>query len=363
MGLFRRKKEQVGQSDFLGDNNKISNGNNFEMYQQAKAKEQKLDLKWGAEPFEDEDIDNVDTETKKWLTKTTPQIYYQYYQLCSYFTNLFKYEVEDIDLYQAIKKVQTIAFFNGKAGLYWSELSNKFIAVSVSEVDRDKYGTIIKVKINTNYNNVNGDTKYEPNIKDDLWVDKSKVIIYRLKNNEMSCYIWCKEYVEVQHRLLNQMGVTSLISNKIIGFTMSSKNDNKKSLLSFLNPNRFYIYSRHSNKLSDSVKILNEIIDSDISLKYLEIYRQTMDIYSDYIGIRNNTEYKKERNTVDEVNAQQGWFDAIEQEFYFNFKIFMEELNQSIYNKYQVTYQEFTRSNEQRGGEITNDIEGSNNIR
>lgn len=363
MGLFNKKpKQDVPQSDFIGDNNKISNGNMFEMYEQAKTKDEKLELSWGGEPFQTDDIDSIDVETNKWLKKTTPQKYYQYYQLCSYFTNLFGYEIDDVELSQAIKKTQMIAFFNGKAGLYYSELANKYIPVSISEFKKDKYGTIQEIKINTNYNNANGDVNYKPNIEDEMWVNGSNVIIYKHKNNEMSCYIWCKEYVEAQQRLLNQLGVCTLISNKIISFTMSSKDDNKKSLLSFLNPSRFYIYSRHSTKLNDSVKILDEIINSDVSLKYLEIYRQTMDIYSDYIGIRNNTEYKKERNTVDEVNAQQGWFDALEEEFYFNFKMFMEQLNKSPFTKNKVTYQQYKRSNDkQKGGESINDIERSNN--
>lgn len=364
MGLFKKKEpKNTGDiNSFIGNNNKISNGNMFEMYQEAEIKNQKLNLEWSSDgPYSESIGDDVDRAIYGWVKNTTPQPYFQYYTLCNYFTNLFVYYTDDLELMQAIKQAQVIAFFNGKSGLWINKTVNKVIPVAIVEYDQDNYGTIKRVKINTHYNWSDPNKSYALDHKYDLWINIGDIIPYTFKHNGMSCFVWCREYVTVQNRLLNQIGVCSLISNKIVSFTMESKNDNKKSLLSFLNPTRFFIYSRQNSRFADSVKILTELIGSDLTPRYLDIYRQTMDIYSDYLGIRNNTEFKKERNTVDEVNAEQGWFNALEQELYFNFMMFMEKINKHPAINTIVTYQDFTRSNQDVEEEQLDDTQASDN--
>lgn len=364
MGLFRKKEEKEtnnkevnsGNLDFIGNNNYISEGNNFQFIEQAKVKEAKSKMSWNGIPLDDAIEGEVESKILEYTNETTPFKYYQYYQLANYFINLFKFECEDIGLFEAIKKAQLIAFFNGRAGLWWSGVAKKFIPVAISKVEVNEYDEIKSVTINTyfNFDDVNRQLdNYKLNEKFNRNVDAKEVVLCSIRSNAMSCFIWLREYVNMQNRLMSQISMCSLINNKILSFNMDSKNDNKKSLLSFLNPSRFWIYNRQSTKLNDSVKLLTELIDSDLTVKYLEIYRQTMDMYSDYIGIRNNTEYKKERNTVDEVNAEQGWFDAIEYEFFINFKLFIDKLNNYPTMNSKVTYQDFRRSND--------DTERSNN--
>lgn len=371
MGFFNKYKKEVPtpstpkitpeQKEFIGDNQFISGGNLFQMNEQAKAIEEKEKLEWNGEPIDDQDTVVLDNQIANTTKHTTPYKYYQYIQLCNYFINLYKYECEDVELLEQIKKMQMIAFFSGRAGLFRLPIKNKWVAVSIESTKTNDYDELEEVTINTKYifdENVERDGTYTPDKKYNRVLqneDLNDLVIYKMRNNGASCWIWAREYINVQNQILNQISVCSLVNNKLIAFVMDSKNDNKKSLLSFLRPNRFWIYTRQSNKMNDSIKILKDIIDTDITVKYLDIYRQTMDVYSDYLGIRNNTEYKKERNTVDEVNAEQGWFDAIEYEFYFNFYLFVEKFNKK--SNVKIKLDDFGRSNEQ------DDVNTNNNER
>lgn len=367
MGFFKKKEQPTNttptndefKTDPIGDNQYISGGNLFQMNEQAKAIEEKEKLSWNGEPIGEGDVDSIDKEIANTTRDTTPYKYYQYIQLCNYFINLYKYKCSNVSLLEQIKKMQMIAFFNGTAGLYKVPTLNKWIAVSIDSISSNEYDELEEVTINTKYifdDKKERDEYYTPDKKYNRVLrkeDLEDLVIYKMRSNGASCWVWAREYINNQNRLLNQISVCSLINNKIIAFVMDSKNDNKKSLLSFLKPNRFWIYTRNSNKMNDSIKILNDMLDTDVTVKYLDIYRQTMDIYNDYLGIRNNTEYKKERNTVDEVNAEQGWFDCIEYEFYFNFFVFIEKFNEKSSDK--VILDEFKRSND------NNDVNRSNN--
>lgn len=349
MGLFSRLNKNREKNEFVGDNQYISGGNAFVVSEQNKANLEKLSLTWNPpnkeqteDTFSDDDVETILTNTTK---KTTPYIFYQYFQLCNYFINKYKYSTSDNNMMRIIKKMQMIAFFNGKAGLWFNRVTQSYIPVAIVDITHNRYGMLKSVTVNSNFDfdmvkENQEDYKHNPNYNFTI-TDPNDIVIYQLKNNGLSCWIWLREYVNIQHQLMGQISACSLINNKIISFSIDNKKDNKKSLLSFLNPKRFWLYTRNTNKMSENIKVLSELVESDITIKYLDIYRQTMDIYSDYIGIRNNTEFKKERNTVDEVNAEQGWFDALEYEIYFNLKHFIDELNSRHMTFNKVELEEF----------------------
>lgn len=336
MGLFSKKAKNTTpeQNEFVGDNNFISNGNLYQTYEQLKAQYEKLQLEVAGANYEDGNVDEIDKQLFGIVNNTVPFSYYQYLQLCQYFINIFKYDCPDLVLKRNIKIAQMIAFFNGVGGLWWNRVAQQFIPVAITDEVKNYYGVVTKLKINLNYNfeqmvNQGGNYKFDENTS--FTVDRSDVIICRIKNSSLSCWIWLKEYIEIQRQLLGQISIGTLINNKILQFTMESKSDNRSSLINFLKPNRFWVYSRRSNKMGENINIFKDLIDGDITIKYLDIFRQTMDIYNDWVGIRNNTEFKKERNTVGEVQASQGWFDALEEEFKLNFDLFIDELNSNIH--------------------------------
>lgn len=128
-------------------------------------------------------------------------------------------------------------------------------------------------------------------------------------------------------QLLKQVIVCSLINNKIIEIQQDKKTDNVKSLLeNFIKPLKFWYIKRRLASLDSSIKVV-ENVDGliEVTSKYLEIYDGMLDAYYHLFGIRNNVDYKKERNVSSEVQASQSFFDRMENEYLKMFKIFMKD--------------------------------------
>ncbi|MBR2507993.1 MAG: hypothetical protein IKB98_00255 [Clostridia bacterium] len=128
-------------------------------------------------------------------------------------------------------------------------------------------------------------------------------------------------------QLLKQVIVCSLINNKIIEIQQDKKTDNIKTILNnFIKPLKFWYIKRKLASLESSIKVV-ENVDGliEVTSKYLEIYDGILDAYYHLFGIRNNVDYKKERNVSSEVQASQSFFDRMENEYIKMFKIFAKD--------------------------------------
>lgn len=324
------KKENDNLKEQLQDlNNYISNGSWFAANEQIKAQSEKAKLTWANI---DSELNDVDKEILNYTGDTVPQKYFIYWQYCIYFTNIFKYETNSAYMNSQIKKMLSIGFFNGKAGLYYNDITKRWQAVAVNRVHTTPYGTIrgYDISLTYNFNITDGDDVKRTQDEYMRYVPARKLVYYQMKQHGFSCWVWLRELVNIQERMLKQITVCNLIDNKIIGVSVENKTDLIGMLKNYLNPYKWFIKYRDSNSLTKDIKFLNkDNANVDISLKYLEIYRQTMGVYKDMYGIRNNLDFKKERNLTGEINATQQWFDIVEGELTEQFALFVERLSEN----------------------------------
>lgn len=343
MGWFRKEGNNKALADkvanleqmLLDPNSWMSGGGLFAMNEQLKAQGEKQRLTW-KEMYEE--LEGVDADIQSYTNNLVTPKYFLFWNLCNYYTNLFQYNTNNVDLNNEIKKMLTIGFFNGKAALYFNPVSDRWQAVAIENINYTRYGTVKGYRINLHFDIENGDLgNYNPDYTITN-VEPNRIVYYQTKQHGFSCWVWLREFINTQQQLLNQISVSNLINNKIIGFELSNKDDSKSAIKSFLNPTRFFFYTRKEASLSKMIKFVSEFNDVSISERYLEIYRQTIDIYKDMYGIRNNTDYKKERNVSDEVNATQQWFDVLENELFTQFRLFVQRFNQNIHSKERIEF-------------------------
>lgn len=324
-----RKENESLKDELMNLNNFISNGNWSAVNEILKAQAEKAKLTWSNV---DAELNDVDKEILTYTDSTVPQKYFIYWQYCNYFTNIFKYETNSSYMNSQIKKMLSIGFFNGKAGLYYNEVTQRWQAVAVNRIHTTPYGIVRGYDISLTYNFNITDATNDGRTSDIYmkYVPAKKLVYYQMKQHGFSCWVWLRELVEIQERMLKQITVCNLIDNKIIGIGVENKTDLIGMLKNYLNPLKWFVKYRDSNSLTRDIKFLNQDNNNnDISLKYLEIYRQTMGIYKDMHGIRNNLDFKKERNLTGEINATQQWFDILENELTDQFVLFVERLREN----------------------------------
>lgn len=336
MGIFT-KKQNTNETNKIDPNElldgPISGGNYFEFKKELEILKDKQELKWTGETISVDDND-IDRQINNYINRAIVPKYFQYWNLANYYINIFKLKCNDDSLLNQIEKMRYLAFFHGQAGLYYEGVSNKWIPVTISNIKENEFGHVCYIDICTNP--CFDEIQKNPIIQRIDYKCLDKLVIYKFRTIPYSCYVWLKEYVNVQSQLMGQMSIATLINNKIVSFSMDSKFDNKKSLLSFLNPFKFWIYSRNTKDLLSSVRIQKDLIDAEFAKKQIEMIRMVQDFWKDYVGIRNNTSFKKERNTDNEIDADQAEFNSIENEILTNLEQFIKQFNSNIHSKSEV---------------------------
>ena len=150
MGLnffsFGSKKKTKAVDSSFSEEQKISNGNLFEVAQKLRAQKE-IDLRYYV------NSQNVDNKIVQMIDNQMLNAYWLLELQTNYFANSFNYEIEDMNLYQKIKMMIRVAFKNGIAGIY--KVKDNYLVVAISNLETDHYQNVIKAKaININNSNI-----------------------------------------------------------------------------------------------------------------------------------------------------------------------------------------------------------------
>ena len=150
MGLnffsFGSKKKTKTVDTSFSEEQKISNGDLFEVAQKLRAQKE-IDLRAyvSSQAADNKIVQMIDGQMLNayWLLELQT----------NYFANSFNYEIEDMNLYQKIKMMIRVAFKNGIAGIY--KVKDNYLVVAISNLETDHYQNVIKAKaININNSNI-----------------------------------------------------------------------------------------------------------------------------------------------------------------------------------------------------------------
>lgn len=306
----------------------VSNGNFYAINKKLEQYEELRNIPPINGMNEEQNIDDIDSSILGSVKPFIPQKIFMFWNYCQYFNNIIQYEVDDPDAWIELIRMQNIAFWNGQAAMYYNPVQKEWRAVALWDVEYDHNHKFKSAKIAYEYNYDQQIMREEYHPDNMITVDNpDHLAMYSFKSNGYSAWVWLKEMIEIQMQLLKQVIVCSLINNKIIEIQQDKKTDNVKSILeNFIKPLKFWYIKRRLASLDSSIKVV-ENVDGliEVTSKYLEIYDGMLDAYYHLFGIRNNVDYKKERNVSSEVQASQSFFDRMENEYYKMFKIFMKD--------------------------------------
>lgn len=154
----------------------------------------------------------------------------------------------------------------------------------------------------------------------------TNLFIFKWNQQCLGAYVLMLPFCKLQQMWLNQITMLSILQSKQFYIKQTLKSEDKSWVINFLNPKYVWLIIRKGLGLSDKVELIdNTALLQNISVA-IDNYKKLVDIYNDIFGIKNNTDFKKERNVSDEIEASQDQFNALQNEYITNFCIFAKNI-------------------------------------
>lgn len=164
------------------------------------------------------------------------------------------------------------------------------------------------------------------NIKELNALELTNLFIFKWNQQTIGAYVLMLPFCRLQQMWLNQITILSILQSKQFYVKQTLKGEDKSWVKNFLNPKLIWLVIRKGLGLTDKVEMIdNTSLLQNISVA-IDNYKKLVDIYNDIFGVKNNTDFKKERNVSDEIEASQDQFNALQNEYITNFCIFAKEI-------------------------------------
>lgn len=306
----------------------ITGGNSYTLNERLNAQE-KIDLSSRYHLAQVKDSLLNKGKQKAFLDERTIDPYWLLQLQANYFCNIIQFECDSPYFKEMIIKVIRCAFLNGKAGIIFDKLTNKVYAVSVSNVEYDLYGNIISVDYQAIDSVITSEsTKAISRLKKlRLYADETKQIaVFNWGTLGISAWVIMWPFIKQQASLLRVMNtmIFSFIKKFIykVNDPLASKDEME---LFFDLDNPFIIETGLTDGIKNKFSAF-EVGNTGSQKDYIDYYEKSIQIWYDLFGRRLNTDTKKERNIVAEVDASQESYDNLHLEICNQFDIFAERV-------------------------------------
>lgn len=320
--MFKKKKKEEKENSFA-EPQEISGGNLYSIYNKLKVQK---DIDLSNLPSKNmEQINNIVSElNKKYVNALSINDYHLLLLHSNYFTNTIIFNCNNYKLKRIIINIIRTAWLNGRAGLYFNKKVNKCYAISISNVVYSIYGDIEKIEY-YEYNtieNINPEQYNKEWLKTIEGKECENVAIFNWGALHLSAYILYFPFVKYQNNMLKTMIALSFCYNKKFGYNISNPEQILSELELWYNPaNPFIIYN---DEVIKRFKVLENTTDG--ALDFISYYKEAIGAFYAMFGRRMNLDFKKERNTVEEVSLTSGAIENVERDWLIQFEIFIENV-------------------------------------
>lgn len=246
----------------------------------------------------------------------------------NYFCNTIIFECNKWDIRSKIIDVVRYSWLNGLSGLYFDIYTKKVYPIIINNIEYNIYGEIVKIEYwNAFINkNINFD---EITKKDKLiieGVDKCKnVAVMRWGAFAISAWIMYYPFVRYQGLLLKMVLAQTFSFNKKYTYRAKNKEVIKDEMEAWFNPLNVFFLTLDDDFVSRFKMVENS---TDGAVDFITFYKEAIGIYYAMFGRRMNLDFKRERNTVEEVSLTSGAIENIERDWLIQFEIFVDNLKE-----------------------------------
>ena len=312
MGIFSKKSKTAPDPSF-SEEQKISNGNLFEVAQKLRAQKE-IDLRYYV------NSQNVDNKIVQMIDNQMLNAYWLLELQTNYFANSFNYEIEDMNLYQKIKMMIRVAFKNGIAGIY--KVKDNYLVVAISNLETDHYQNVIKAKaININNSNIDFTESTLKNFAEYEINDVENLCVFKWGSAGLSAWITIYKLCLIQQDLLTMINVDKFSYLKKLVHIVNDPSSSSQEVDDYFNIYKPFLKKLKGTDLKNRIEVIAEAQNSNPNV-LIEFYKQTMGIYYAIYGRRTNNDYKKERSITQEIGLTSDNYKILEKDWIDEFKVF-----------------------------------------
>ena len=350
MGIFSKKSKTAPDPSF-SEEQKISNGDLFEVAQKLRAQKE-IDLRAyvSSQAADNKIVQMIDSQMLNayWLLELQT----------NYFANSFNYEIEDMNLYQKIKMMIRVAFKNGIAGIY--KVKDNYLVVAISNLETDHYQNIIKAKaININNSNIDFTESTLKNFAEYEINDVENLCVFKWGSAGLSAWITIYKLCLIQQDLLTMINVDKFSYLKKLVHVVNDPSSSAQEVDDYFNIYKPFLKKLKGTDLKNRIEVIAEAQNSNPNV-LIEFYKQTMGVYYAIYGRRINNDYKKERSITQEIGLTSDNYKILEKDWIDEFKVFAYNFKKQFNMEIKV-FENDENMQDISNGAVKDNLEGDNN--
>ena len=350
MGIFSKKSKTAPDPRF-SEEQKISNGDLYEVAQKLRAQKE-IDLRYYV------NSQNVDNKIVQMIDNQMLNAYWLLELQTNYFANSFKYEIEDMNLYQKIKMMIRVAFKNGIAGIY--KVKDNYLVVAISNLETDHYQNVIKAKaININNSNIDFTESTLKNFAEYEINDVENLCVFKWGSAGLSAWITIYKLCLIQQDLLTMINVDKFSYLKKLVHIVNDPSSSSQEVDDYFNIYKPFLKKLKGTDLKNRIEVIAEAQNSNPNV-LIEFYKQTMGIYYAIYGRRTNNDYKKERSITQEIGLTSDNYKILEKDWIDEFKVFAYNFKKQFNMEIKVIENDENMQDISNGA-VRDNLEGDNN--
>lgn len=350
MGIFSKKSKTAPDPSF-SEEQKISNGDLFEVAQKLRAQKE-IDLRYYV------NSQNVDNKIVQMIDNQMLNAYWLLELQTNYFANSFNYEIEDMNLYQKIKMMIRVAFKNGIAGIY--KVKDNYLVVAISNLETDHYQNVIKAKaININNSNIDFTESTLKNFAEYEINDVENLCVFKWGSAGLSAWITIYKLCLIQQDLLTMINVDKFSYLKKLVHIVNDPSSSTQEVDDYFNIYKPFLKKLKGTDLKNRIEVIAEAQNSNPNV-LIEFYKQTMGIYYAIYGRRTNNDYKKERSITQEIGLTSDNYKILEKDWIDEFKVFAYNFKKQFNMEIKV-FENDDNMQDISNGAVRDNLEGDNN--
>lgn len=248
-----------------------------------------------------------------------------------YFSNLVDFKIDNYKVNRQIAIAIRLGIIYGSSCLW--KVGNNVTAMYINNLELDEFGNPKRVKMyRGDYVLLSQSLDFKKDgiqwVERDVTDDENFFIFIPNDYNLGGLIKWMPFLLQFENllKMLNTHGYSYL---KTILYNVKDKNALLDELELFFNPeNPFLINTGDESVLSNKFKefqVHKESGDIDGLINYI---KEFLNFYYDLIGRRYNSDRKRDRNVVDEVNASQENYDILQRPIIRNINYLLEYVEQ-----------------------------------
>ena len=350
MGIFSKKSKTAPDPSF-SEEQKISNGDLYEVAQKLKAQKE-IDLRYYV------NSQNVDNKIVQMIDNQMLNAYWLLELQTNYFANSFNFEIEDMNLFQKIKMMIRVAFKNGIAGIY--KVKDNYLVVAISNLETDHYQNIIKAKaININNSNIDFTESTLKNFAEYEINDVENLCVFKWGSAGLSAWITIYKLCLIQQDLLTMINVDKFSYLKKLVHIVNDPSSSSQEVDDYFNIYKPFLKKLKGTDLKNRIEVIAEAQNSNPNV-LIEFYKQTMGIYYAIYGRRTNNDYKKERSITQEIGLTSDNYKILEKDWIDEFKVFAYNFKKQFNMEIKV-FENNDDMQDISNGAVRDNLDGGNN--